>query len=78
MCGKRNYLGSNQLHLSTFVHRLSAVHSLPRQNSPCLSVYLTTTLADALGLSWDCRCGPGLLRVGNLRKPVELGRSGYH
>ena len=72
MRGKRDCLDSSQLHLSISVHRLSVVHCLPRQNSPCLSVYSTTTLADALGLPRDCRCEPRLVKGWQSQ---EAGRS---
>ena len=73
-----NSLSSCQFHSSTYTDVISALHFLPRQNSLCLRISLTTTLADALGLPRDCDCEPRLVGRGNLWKPVGLGRLGYH
>ena len=54
MCGRGSCLGSSQLHSIIYIHTISDLHSLPRQDSLYLRNALTTTLTDAPGLSWDC------------------------
>ena len=78
MGGARNCLSSCQFHCSIYADVISALHFLPRQNSLCLRISLTTTLADALSLPRDCDCEPRLVGRGNLWKPVGPGRLGYH
>jgi len=73
-----NCLSSCQFHSTTSIDVISALHFLPRQDSLCLRFSLTTILADALGLSWDCDCEPHLVRRGNLCEPVGPGWLGYH
>ena len=73
-----NCLSSCQFHSSTYSDVITALHFLPLQNSLFLRISLTATLADALGLSWDCDCKPRLVGRGNLRESVGLGRLGYH
>ena len=72
-----NCLSSCQFHSSTYSDVITALHFLPLQNSLFLRISLTATLADALGLPWDCDCKPCLVGRGNLRESVGLGRLGY-
>jgi hypothetical protein len=72
MGAAENCLGSSQLHSSTYERIISAFHFLPRQNSPCLGTSLTTIIADALGLSWNCQYQPRLV---DSRQSLEAGRS---
>ena len=72
MGGAGNCLSSCQFHSSTYTHVISAFHFLPRQNNLCLRTSLTTTLADALGLSRDCHCEPRLVGAW---QSLKAGRS---
>lgn len=50
-----------QFHSGTYSRVLSTLSLLPRQNNLWLSAFLTTTIADAPGLSWDCHYQPRLV-----------------
>ena len=77
MCGKGSCAGSGQLHSTTYTHTISYFHSLPHLDGLCSRNSFTTKLADAPGLSWDCRYLPLLAGAGNLGTPVGHGLLGY-
>ena len=78
MRAKGSCLGWNRFISTKYTRTISDFRFSPWQDSLCLRNAFTTTLADALGLSWDCNYLPGLLEIGNLGTLVGHGRSGYH
>jgi len=72
MSGKGSCVGSSQLHSTICTHTNSVFHSLPQQDSLFLNNFLTTTIADAPGLSSDCHYQPRLV---DGWQSLEAGRS---
>lgn len=61
MCGKGSCARLGYLHSTTYIRAFPDFHSLPWQDSLLSDDLLTTTIADAPGLSWDYHYQPWLV-----------------